>query len=198
MKTTNKIFRVVKVAFLFVCDIIFAVFCWFFLCFILFVCRADTLYNVLLPYGFYVYILIAFVLIVRNAIHRIKWYILTNPSKRQCTQCHTTVPLSRYKEEHYLKSPISLCVPKISDFFRFTQYRVLLYEIAYRPYLQLDCPKCGEKHIICPYCHEPIQEEFVICNYDKPSICPHCGKKIYTLVPMREWERGMYIGDILD
>ena len=134
MKTTNKIFRVVKVAFLFVCDIIFAVFGWLFLCFILFVCRADTLYNVLLPYGFYVYILIAFVLIVRNAIHRIKWYILTNPSKRQCTQCHTTVPLSRYKEEHYLKSPISLCVPKISDFFRFTQYRVLLYEIAYRPY----------------------------------------------------------------
>ena len=136
--------------------------------------------------------------LVDLAINRIKWYILTNPSKRQCTQCHTTVPLSRYKEEHYLKSPISLCVPKISDFFRFTQYRVLLYEIAYRPYLQLDCPKCGEKHIICPYCHEPIQEEFVICNYDKPSICPHCGKKIYTLVPMREWERGMYIGDILD
>ena len=170
---------------------------WFFLCFILFVCLTDTLYNALLPGLSCVYILITPVLIGRNAIHRIKWYVLTHPSKVQCTQCHTTVPLSRYKEEHYLNSPISLCLPKISD-LRFTPYRVLFYEIAYRPYLQLDCSECGEKQVICPYCHKPIQEESVICKYDKPSICSYCGKKIYTPVPMREWEEGMYIGDILN
>ena len=79
----------------------------------------------------------------------------------------------------------------------FPEYRILFYEIAYRPYLQLDCPECGEKQVVCPYCHETIEEESVNCNYEKPSVCPHCGKKIYTPVPAREWENGVYIGDIL-
>ncbi len=198
MKATNKIFRYIKVAYLIVCDILLAIVGWLFLCFIFFVCRADTLYNALLSYGIYVYILAALLLIVRNTIHRIKWFVLTHPSQIECPQCHTTVPLSRYKEEYYVKSPISLVIPKINKLFRFVPYRVLFYEIAYRPYLQLDCPQCREHQVICPYCHQPIQEESINCNYEKPSVCPHCGKKIYTPIPMREWEGGMHIGDILD
>ena len=88
-------------------------------------------------------------------------------------------------------------MPKIHKWFSFTEYRILFYEIAYRPYLQLDCPECGEKQVVCPYCHETIEEESVNCNYEKPSVCPHCGKKIYTPVPAREWENGVYVGDIL-
>lgn len=175
-----------------------ALFGWIFLLFLLFVCKANVLYNIFFSYGFYVYGIIAILLIVRNAIHRVKWYVMDNPVKIQCTQCHTKVPLSRYKEKHYLNSPISISIPKISKLFRFVQYRVLFYEIAYRPYLRLNCPVCGEKQVICPYCHEPILEESVSCNYEKPSICPHCGKKIYTPVPMREWKGGICIGDIMD
>lgn len=198
MKETNKIFRVIKVAYLIIFDILLAIFGWFFLLFLLFVCRADALYNTFFSYVFYVYFIIAFLLIVRNAIHRVKWYVRVNPAKMQCKKCHTSVCLSRYKEEHYLNSPISLVVPKINDSFRFTPYRVQFYQTVYRPYLQLDCPICGEKQVICPYCHESIHEESVSCNYEKPSICPHCGKKIYTPIPMREWKGGMYTGDILD
>lgn len=198
MKTTNKIFRVVKVAFLFVCDIIFAVFGWLFLCFILFVCKADALYKVLLSSGVYVYAIIAFFIILRNTCHRVKWYVRTNIDHIQCTQCHAIVPLVRYKENNYLNSPISLCIPKINKLFRFVQYRVLFYEIAYRPYLQLDCPHCGEKQVVCPYCHEIIPQESIECHYDKPSVCPHCEKKIYTPIPIREWKDSIYIGDIID
>ena len=197
MRKTNKRFRVIKVAYLILVDILLMPFGWLFLLSILFVCRADTWYNAFLSYGLYVYIIIALLLIVRNTIHRIKWYVRDNPDKMQCKQCHTSVFLSRYKEEHYLKSPISVVMPKIRKWFSFTEYRILFYEIAYRPYLQLDCPECGEKQVVCPYCHETIEEESVNCNYEKPSVCPHCGKKIYTPVPAREWENGVYIGDIL-
>ncbi len=198
MRETNKFFRVIKVAYLIIFDILLALFGWIFLLFAFFVCGADALYNAFFSYGFYVYLIVVFLLIVRNAIHRVKWYVLVTPAKMQCKQCHTSVCLSRYKEEHYLNSPISISIPKFSKLFRFVQYRVLFYEIAYRPYLQLDCPVCGEKQVICPYCHEPIHEESVSCSYEKPSICPHCGKKIYTPIPSREWETGMYVGDILD
>lgn len=198
MKVTNKFFRVAEVIYLAICDIILGVFGWLFLSFILFACKLDTLYHALLSYGGYFYILAAFILIIRNIYHRVKWYVRANPVQMQCLRCHTIIPLTRYNEDHYLKSPISFCFPRINQLFRFAGYRVIFYKTAYRPYLQLDCPKCSEKHVICPYCHEPIPQNQVECKYDKPSVCPHCGKKIYTPVPMREWEKGFYVGDILN
>lgn len=189
---------VAEVIFLAFCDIIWIVFGWIILSFILFACRLDSLYDALLSYGGYIYILASFFGVIRNTYHRVKWYVRAIPIHMRCLRCHTIVPLTRYNEDYYLKSPISICFPRISQLFRFVGYRVLYYKIAYRPYLQLDCPKCGEKQVICPYCHKPISQELVECKYDKPSVCPHCGKKIYTPVPMREWDKGVYLGDILD
>lgn len=190
-------FRVAEVIYLAICDIIFAVFGWLFLSLILCACELDTLYHALLSYGVYLYILASFSIIVRNTYHRVKWYVRANPVHMRCIRCHKKVPLTRYNEDHYLKSPISFCFPRMSQLFRFVGYRVLFYKIAYRPYLQLDCPECGEKQVICPYCHKAISQELVECKYDKPSVCPHCRKKIYTPVPMREWDKGVYIGDVL-
>lgn len=198
MRGTNHFFRAIGVVILAISDIALAIFGWLILCVILFICKAEALYDAFLSFGFYVYFVITFLIMLRNSWHRVKWYVKTYPIKIRCHKCHTIVPLTRYNEEEYLKSPISLCFPRPNQAFRFVGYKVLYYKIAYRPYLQLECPKCGEKQVICPYCHESIPQKLVECKYDKPSVCPHCGKKIYTPVPMREWENGIYVGDILD
>lgn len=197
MKAANRLFRVAETICATIYDIALAIFCWLLLMIILFLCKVDVAYNMFLSYGIYVYSVLAFLVILRNVFHRTKWYVRNNPTKIKCIQCQAIVTLTRYDEEQYLMSPISFCIPRITQIFKFVGYQVLFYKTAYRPYLQLDCPECGEKQVICPYCHQPISQESVMCLYDKPSTCPHCGKKIYTPVPIREWKDSLYIGDIL-
>lgn len=198
MKKINKFYRIIVVVCLVLCEILLAMLYWLLLLCILFIFKADALYNAMLSNGFYIYIVLASLVIIRNTYHRVKWYVRTNPISMQCTRCHTRVSLVRYNEGYYLDSPISVCIPRINQFCKFVGYKVLLYKTIYRPYLQLECPNCGEKQVVCPHCHEAIPLDQVVCKYDKPSVCPHCGKRIYTPVPMREWEGGIYIGDILD
>lgn len=180
------------------CDIVLAFFGWLIICLLLLICKADVLYNALLSYGIYAYTVIIVCVIIRNTHHRVKWYVRASPSQIRCSRCHAIVPLTRYYDEQYLKSPISLSFPRMNQIFRFVGYRVLFYETMHRPYLQLDCHDCGKKQVICPYCHESIPQEAVECKYDKPSVCPHCGRKIYTPVPIREWKDSIYVGDVID
>jgi len=200
MKTiNNKVLRVVVIVMLIICDILLAFIGWAFLAFLFFVCQAEDIYEAFVSYGgFYVYIVIASVIIIISSYHRIRWYIYANPVKIQCFRCSSLVPLTRYNEERYLQSPISLCVPRAKMAFRFIMYRILFYTITYRPYLQLDCPTCGKKQVVCPYCHEPIPQEDIVTKYNTISKCPHCGRRIYTLLPMRDWDDVIYVGDILD
>lgn len=199
MKTTNKFFRAFGVVYWAICDLVLMAILLPFVSIMLYACKVNSsVYDAWLSYGIYAYIGIAFLLVVRNTFHRIKWYVRAHPINIQCNKCHTQVPLTRYREEDYLKSPISFCIPKANQLFRFVGYRVLYYKIAYRPYLEVDCPDCGEKHVICPYCHDSIASESIECKYDKPSVCPHCGKKIYTPIPIQEWEDAICVGTILD
>ena len=199
MKEIRKILRVVGIIFWGVCDIMLAYVVVFFLSLLLFICNAETVYNALSSsLCGYVYGVVATLGVLRNAYHRSKWYVCTHPIKTLCCRCHNLVSITRYGEERYLNSPISFFVIPLSKQFNFTLYKVLFYKIAYRPYLLLDCPECGEKQVICPYCHEPIPQESVVCKYDKPSRCPHCGKKIYTPVPIQDWDDAIIVGDIID
>lgn len=146
----------------------------------------------------YVYALVALVLVVRNIYHRVKWYVCAKPAKIPCPRCHANVALTRYREEKFLNAPLSLYLPKMKKIFVFTGYKQQFYKAWYRPYLQLDCPTCGEKQVICPYCHEPITQESVECHYDKPTRCPHCGQRIYSLTPVQDSEDYIIIGDVID
>ena len=140
-------------------------------------------------YAWYTYVVIVLLIIIRNAIHRVKWYVYKYPAKIRCPKCQKTVPVTRYNDERCLNAPFSLYVGgRYIAFIHPISDKIPFLEMAYRPYLQLDCPECGEKQVICPYCHKPIPEEQVECHYDKPSVCPHCGKKIYTPVPLQDWE----------
>ena len=121
---------------------------------------------------------------LRNVIHFYKWYIKSHPIHLQCPKCQTMIPLKRCKEHEVLSSPVIIYL----ETFRFQLIRLknYFYWISYRPYLQLDCPTCGEKQVICPYCHEPIPKEKITFSYNKTSRCPHCEKKIYTTLPLQE------------
>ena len=134
--------------------------------------------------GFIIYAIVVIAIALRNAIHFYRWYVRSHPINLHCSQCHTNVLLSRYKEQEVLSSPVRIYVETFR--FQFIRLKQNFYWIAYRPYLQLECSECGEKQIICPYCHEPISQESVECHYNKPSKCPHCGKKIYTTLPLQE------------
>lgn len=142
----------------------------------------ESLY---LYYAWNAYAILGTLIVVRNSIHRIKWYVRTNPANVRCTKCNHIISATRYNENRYLNAPFAIL---IFD-FSFTKKLIYFYKIAYRPYLQLECPECGEKQVICPYCHEPIPQESVMTLYDKPSKCPHCGKKIYTPVPLYDSDK---------
>lgn len=133
---------------------------------------------------FIVYAVGVIIVALRNAAHYYKWYVKSHPIDLQCSKCQTIVPLKRCKENEVLSSPIIIYI----ETFRFQLIRLknYFYWISYRPYLQLDCPTCGEKQVICPYCHEPIPKEKITFSYNKTSRCPHCEKKIYTTLPLQE------------
>lgn len=154
----------------------------------------NDVYNIWLSYGIFVYAFLVLLLIVRNAIHRFKWFVFTYPIQIRCPKCSTIVPLQRYGEQRYLDAPVTLYLETFR--YQLKAQKSLFYMLAYRPYLQLDCPECGEKHVICPYCHEPIPPEFVVCKYEEPSLCPHCGKKIYTPVPLQDRDNLIKLTDL--
>ena len=133
-----------------------------------------------------IYCIIVLLFVVRNAIHRIKWYVCTHPTKVQCSHCHSISKVKRYGDDKCLNEPLTILIPRKIRFFNIRSDKIPFFEMALRPYLQLECPECGKKQIICPYCHEPIPQESVKCEYDKASRCPHCGKKIYTPVPLHK------------
>ena len=126
-------------------------------------------------YGKYLYLVMALLLVVRNTYHRLKWYVCARPIKIRCIKCQSIEHLERYGEKRFLNAPMKLYIESIGYQFKLVGQRIVLYEIFCRPYLQLDCQKCGEKQVICPYCHEVIPQEQVECHYDMPSKCPHCG-----------------------
>ena len=131
-----------------------------------------------------IYEIIITVIALRNAAHFYKWYVKSHPISILCTQCHVKMSLSRYKENDVLSSPIVLYIEKLR--FQVIRLKQYLYWIMYRPYLELDCSECGEKQIICPYCHKPISHESIECHYATPTKCQHCGRKIYTTLPLQD------------
>ena len=140
-------------------------------------------------YAWYTYVAIVLLIIVRNAIHRTKWYVCEHPTRVRCHQCRKPVLARRYGDERCLNAPFGIYISgKIIQLIHPVSDKIPFFEILYRPYLQLDCPECGEKQVICPYCHKPIPQEQVECHYNKVSICPHCGKKIYTPVPLQDFK----------
>lgn len=169
----------------FSCEILLGIFGWLFISFFISeIIKDDIAYHFWLSWGIYAYAVGVFAIALRNILHQFKWYIRNNPSEINCPQCREVVPLTRYGEEQYLRAPIILYLETFR--FQFIRIKQYFYWISYRPYLQLDCSHCGEKQIVCPYCHEVIPQELVECHYDKPSKCPHCGKKIYTPLPLQE------------
>lgn len=186
MVETRKFFRVLKVLYYAILEGGLAFIFWNILLAILYHHEALSTTSSLYKYAWYTYSMIVLLFIVRNAIHRLKWYVCAYPTKLRCTHCNSTLKLTRYGEYQYLNAPFTIYIPRKVQFFHFVSDKIPFYEMALRPYLQLDCPECGEKQVICPYCHKPIPQELVKCQYDKPSKCPHCGKKIYTPTPIRE------------
>ena len=107
-----------------------------------------------------IYEIIITVIALRNAAHFYKWYVKSHPISILCTQCHVKMSLSRYKENDVLSSPIVLYIEK----FRFQVIRLKQ----------------------CPYCHKPISQESIECHYASPTKCQHCGRKIYTTLPLQD------------
>lgn len=186
MEGTRKIFRILKVPFYAIIEAGVALVLWGVLLTILHKCgfleRTSTCFSHIED----AYAILVLLIILRNAIHRSKWYVCKNPTKIQCLHCHQSVPVTRYDEERCLNAPFTIYIPRGIHFLHIKSDKIPFYEIAYRPYLQLDCPECGEKQVICPYCHKPIQQDQVKCKSDKLSVCPHCEKKIYTPIPINE------------
>lgn len=182
MRAINKIDRILTIVFLTIGDILYAAIGW------LLICAISHMCNIYL--NRYIYFVIVLLLILRSVYHRSKWYVCTTPTKILCERCHTTVSLTRYREEEYFNYPftISIILHPLSSLIESMTH---FYMAVYRPYLQLECPNCEEKQVVCPYCHQFIDKEAVECHYDKPSKCPHCGKKIYTLMHMSEWKKGV-------
>lgn len=191
MAGIRKFFRILKVLYYAILGGGIAFIFWgVFVSLILGICGVLEETSDIYMYAWYTYVVIVLLIIIRNAIHRMKWYVCAHPTRIQCHQCRKTVPVRRYGDERCLNAPFGIYVSrKIIQFIHPISDKIPFFEIFYRPYLQLDCPECGEKQVICPYCHEPIPQESVITLYDKPSKCPHCGKKIYTPVPLQEWEK---------
>ena len=134
-----------------------------------------------------IYAIVITAIALRNAVHFYKWYVKSSPINIQCPQCHTKVILRRYKEHELLSSPIILYIETFQ--FQLIRLKQYFYLITYRPYLQLDCPECGKNQVICPYCHEPLSIDAIKCEYNKPSKCPHCGRRIYTLLPLQDCDK---------
>ena len=169
----------------FSCEIILGIFGGLFISFlIIMVIENEAMYSMWMSWGIYIYAIGVFIIAFRNVFHQFRWYIAKHPLRIKCPVCHAEVKLIRYGEERYLNAPIVLYL----ETFRFQLIRIkqYFYWIAYRPYLLLDCPECGEKQVICPYCHEVIPQDEIECHYNKPTKCPHCGKKIYTPLPLQD------------
>ena len=141
-----------------------------------------------------IYLAIIFVLALINTYHRFKWYIRSSPIKIPCSKCHSTILAKRFQENRWLTAPKTLYVETIR--FQFIRIKQYFYLTVYRPFLEIECPECHEQQVICPYCHEPISEESVECYFDKPSTCPHCGKKVYSPLPLMDSEHLIKIKDI--
>ncbi len=183
----RRIIRPLAAVLDFLCEIIIGIVGWLFISFlIIMVIRNEAMYGIWMSWGTYVYAIGVIILSLRNIFHQFKWYIAKHPLRIECPKCHSEVKLSRYGEERFLNAPVVLYLETIR--FQLIRIKQYFYQIAYRPYLQLECTECGEKQVICPYCHEVISQELVECHYNKPTKCPHCGKKIYTPLPLQESE----------
>lgn len=181
----RRFFRPLAAVLDFFCEILLGVLSWLVITFIISeIIRDEMMYRMWLSWGIYMYAMGVLTIALRNVLHQFKWYIRKIPSQINCPQCHAKVSLTRYGEEQYLNAPIILYLETFR--FQFIRIKQYFYLISYRPYLQLDCPECGDRQVICPYCHEPISQESIECHYDKPSKCPHCEKKIYTPLPLQE------------
>lgn len=157
---------------------------------------SQSVYDAWLSWGTYVYMAMALLWIIKITIHHIRWYILTSPSHTKCPKCQTKVSLTRYGEEKFLSAPVTLYVGFDQVKSKMRNANMYFLKTSNRPYLQLECPECGEKQVLCPYCHEVIPPEKVKCYYDRPSVCPHCGKYIYTPLPLQDGEGLIKVKDI--
>lgn len=180
--------RVVVAVMRFFVGIAYIISGWLIITIILHFTCSNEVCQVWASWGGTMYGIIACIILLKNTYHRFKWYVSSTPVNAACPKCHAVLPFMRYGENRWLNAPVVLYVNFGTFRYRWTQQLLPIYMILYRPYLQLDCPECGEKQVICPYCHEPIPIEQVECHYDKVSVCPHCGKKIYTPLPLQDWE----------
>ena len=180
----RRIIRPIAAALDFFCEILVGIFVMLIIPIFIHGCiKNETVYHNWLSWGIYVYAAGVLIIALRNIFHQFKWYIKKTPSDMHCTKCHAVVPLTRYGEERYINAPIGLYLETIR--FQWIRIKQYFYRITCRPYLQFDCPTCGEDQVVCPYCHEIIPQNIVKCHYDKPTKCPHCGKKIYTPLPLQ-------------
>lgn len=163
---------------------------------LIFLHTGDYMYGVWLTWGMPVYALTMICLIVRNAVHKFRWYILRSPIDIQCPNCRTSNPLTRYGEERLLTVPIAIYLNFRTLRYNLYRSKLPIYRSFCRPYLQLTCSVCGAKQVICPYCHEQIPQESVECFHDKTSLCPHCGKKIYTPLPPQDFDESIMIVEL--
>ena len=147
---------------------------------------SDAVCNMWNRWGAGVVAIVAILLLIKHVIHYVRWYMCRKPAHTKCPKCKTEVPMMRYGEEKYLMAPVQLEISFGMSKARRSAYNLYFFKTTDRPYLQLDCPECGEKQVICPYCHEVIPPDKVKCYYDKPSLCPHCGGFIYTPTPLKD------------
>lgn len=194
MEDIRKFFRIVGASVRMLYGLMLIIVGWWILSMIA-AMLGGSLFNIWHLYGKYIYIVIALFFVARNTYHRFKWYVCANPIKIRCSNCQSVEYLERYGEKRFLKAPMALYIESLRYQFKFVGERLVLFELFYRPYLQLDCPECREKQVICPYCHEPIPPEEVKCYYDRPSVCSHCGKKIYTPLPLRDSKDLIEVGE---
>lgn len=145
----RRIIRPLAAVLDFLCEIVLGIAGWLLISFlIIMVIRNEAMYGIWLSWGIYVYAVGVFAIALRNILHQFKWYIAKHPLRIECPKCHSEVKLSRYGEERCLNAPIVLYLETIR--FQFIRIKQYFYQIAYRPYLQLECTECGEKQVICP------------------------------------------------
>ena len=192
-KSINRYFRARNAFGHFLAGIAIAFIGWLLLHIICAIC-GSLVHSMWINWAQYVYELIACLLIIVCNIHSTMWYVAKYPLSIKCPKCGTINHLMRYREEYvltrghalYLETPLVIMI----------DLKIRLYMITLRPYLQLDCPTCHEQQVICPYCHEIIPKEYIRCTYNKPSKCPHCGKKIYTPMRREDNEKLIKITDL--